>query len=189
VAYHTDDTFKEKGLPKKYVGYSTCFRSEAGSWGKDVRGIKRVHQFDKVEMIYFTTPETSQKYMQEALEFEEEIMQDLKLPYRVVEMCSGDVGLATYRKFDVEVFLPSEQTYLETHSNSDLAAYHSRRLNIKYRKANGTTDYVHTISATAITNARTILAILDNYQRQDGAVVVPEVLRDFVGQDTIAPNL
>lgn len=187
VAYHADEVFKEEELPKKYVGYSTCFRSEAGSWGKDVRGIKRVHQFDKVELIYFTTPETSQKYMQEASEIEEGLLKDLKLPYRVLDMCTGDVGLATYRKFDVEAWLPSEQTYLETHSNSDLAAYHARRLNIKYQKADGTTDYVHTISATAITNARTIIAILDNYQQEDGSVVVPEVLRDFVGKDVIIP--
>ncbi len=187
VSYHADEILKEKELPKKYVGYSTCFRSEAGSWGKDVRGIKRVHQFDKVELIYFTTPETSQKYMQEASEIEEGLLKDLKLPYRVLDMCTGDVGLATYRKFDVEAWLPSEQTYMETHSNSDLAAYHARRLNIKYRKADGTTDYVHTISSTAITNARTIIAVIDNYQRKDGSVAVPEVLRDFVGKKVIGP--
>lgn len=185
VSYHADEVLKEKELPKKYVGYSTCFRSEAGSWGKDVRGIKRVHQFDKVELIYFTTPETSQKYMQEASEIEEGLLQDLKLPYRVLDMCTGDVGLATHRKFDVEAWLPSEQTYIETHSNSDLAAYHARRLNIKYQKENGTTDYVHTLSSTAITNARTILAILDNYQQEDGSVRVPEVLQEFVGKDVI----
>ena len=187
VSYHADEVLKEAELPKKYIGYSTCFRSEAGSWGKDVRGIKRVHQFDKVELIYFTTPETSQKYMQEASEIEEGLLQDLELPYRVIEMCTGDVGLATYRKFDVEVWLPSEQVYIETHSNSDLAAYHARRLNIKYQKGSGTTDYVHTISSTAITNARTILAILDNYQQEDGSVRVPEVLQEFVGKDVITP--
>lgn len=187
VAYHADEVFREEELPKKYVGYSTCFRSEAGSWGKDVRGIKRVHQFDKVEMIYFTTPETSQKYMLEALEIEEELLRDLKLPYHVIEMCTGDIGLATYRKFDVEVWLPREQTYIETHSDSDLAAYHARRLNIKYRRDGGS-DYVHTISATAITNARTILAILDNYQQKDGSVRVPKVLQEDVGKEVLKPK-
>lgn len=185
VAYHADEIFSEEELPKKYAGLSTCFRSEAGSWGKDVRGIKRVHQFDKVEMIYFTTPESSQKYMQEALEIEEEILRELGLPYRVIEMCSGDVGLATYRKFDLEVWLPSEERYFETHSNSDLASYHARRLNIKFRKKDGVTDFVHTISATGITNARTILAILENYQQADGSVAVPKVLQKYVGKEVI----
>lgn len=186
VTYHAGDVLEiSDDKPQKYVGLSTCFRSEAGSWGKDVRGIKRVHQFDKVEMIYFTTPSSSQKYMQEALELEEWILQQLRLPYRVMEMCTGEVGLATYRKFDLEVWLPSQKEWMETHSNSDLASYHSRRLNIKYKKADGKKDFVHTISATAITNTRPIAAILDNYQQMNGSVVVPEVLREYVGKEII----
>ena len=185
VSYHMDDILTEAQLPLRYGGISTCFRSEAGSWGKDVRGIKRVHQFDKVEMIYFTTPESSQDYMQEALAVEEEILQELGLTYHILEMCSGDVGLATHRKFDLEVWLPSQQTWMETHSNSDLASYHTRRLNIRYRKADGTLEYPHTLSATAITNTRPIAAILDTYQQEDGSVVVPEVLREFVGKEII----
>lgn len=185
IAYHMDDVLEESDLPLRYGGVSSCFRSEAGSWGKDVRGIKRVHQFDKVEMIYFTTPETSQKYMQEALQIEEEILQELGLTYHVLEMCTGDVGLPTHRKFDLEVWLPSQQTWMETHSNSDLASYHTRRLNIRYRDANGELRYPHTLSATAITNTRPIAAILDTYQQKDGSVVVPEVLREYVGKDKI----
>jgi len=185
VSYHMDDMLDGNNLPIKYAGVSSCFRSEAGSWGKDVRGIKRVHQFDKVEMIYFTTPETSQAYMKEALEIEEEILQELGLTYRVLEMCTGDVGLATHRKWDVEVWLPSQQTWMETHSNSDLASYHSRRLNIRYKNKDGETVYPHTISATAITNTRPIAAILDTYQQEDGSVIVPEVLREWVGKDVI----
>lgn len=185
VSYHMDEILSEKDLPIRYAGLSTCFRSEAGSWGKDVQGIKRVHQFDKVEMIYFTTPETSQDFMQEALEVEEEILQSLGLTYHILEMCTGDVGLATHRKFDVEVWLPSQQTWMETHSNSDLASYHTRRLNIRYKKSDGTLDYPHTISATAITNTRPIAAIIDSYQQEDGSIVVPEVLREYVGKDVI----
>ncbi|KKP85739.1 MAG: Serine-tRNA ligase, partial [candidate division CPR3 bacterium GW2011_GWE2_35_7] len=184
VSYHMDDLLKGK-MPKKYLGYSPCFRSEVGSWGKDVRGIKRVHQFNKLEMIYFTTPETSQKYMVEALAIEEEILQELELPYHVLEMCTGDVGMATHRKWDVEVFLPSQQEYCETMSNSDLASYHARRLNIKYQKEDGSRDYVHTISATAITNTRIILAIFDNFQQEDGSIRVPKILQQYLGKEVI----
>lgn len=188
VSFEMDTIFDESDLPKKYVGYSTCFRSEAGSWGKDTKGIKRVHQFDKIEMIYFTTPETSQKYMQEALGFEEEILQELGLSYHVIDMCTGDVGLSTHRKFDVEVWLASQNEYMEVQSNSDLGQYHSRRLNIRYRKKDGSLDFVHTISATGITNTRPIAAILDNYQKEDGSVEVPQVLRSYLGKDTISPK-
>ncbi|KKU91959.1 MAG: Serine-tRNA ligase [Microgenomates group bacterium GW2011_GWA1_48_10] len=190
VAYHADEVLDlDDDHPLRYVGYSECFRSEAGSWGKDTKGIKRVHQFSKVEMIYFTTPETSEKYMHEALTIEEEILQDLGLPYHVIDMCSGDVGMATYRKYDTEVWLPSQQEYCETMSNSDLAAYHSHRLNIKFHdKKTGEKRYVHTISATAITNTRPILAIVDNNQNPDGSVTIPETLREYVGKEKITPK-
>lgn len=187
VALHMDEIIEitdEK--PIRYAGLSSCFRSEAGSWGRDVRGIKRGHQFDKVEMIYFTTPETSQLLMMEASEIEEEILRDLGLTYHIMEMCTGDVGLATHRKFDVEVWMPSQGEWMETHSNSDLASFHTRRLNIRYRKNDGMLDYPHTLSSTAITNSRPIAAILDNYQQADGSVVVPEVLREYVGKDVIS---
>ena len=188
VAYHSDTTFNEKQLPVKYVGISPCFRSEVGSWGKDVRGIKRVHQFDKVEMIFFTTAETSQALMREALALEESILQDLGLPYHVLDMCTGDVGLPTYRKYDLEVWLPTTNDYMEVMSNSDLHEFHARRLNIRYKTKTGETKYVHTISATAITNTRPLLAILENYQQADGSVKVPKVLREFVGKDTLNPK-
>lgn len=184
VAYHSHDVLKIP-FPKKYVGYSPCFRSEVGSWGKDVRGIKRVHQFNKLEMIYFSVPEDSQKCMTEALAIEEEILQELELPYHVIEMCTGDVGMATYRKWDVEVWLPSQQEYCEVMSNSDLASYHARRLNIKYQKKDGTKDYVHTVSATAVTNTRIIMAILDNFQQKDGSVRIPKVLQKYIKKEVI----
>lgn len=190
VSYHSDEVIEiDDSHPLRYVGYSECFRSEAGSWGKDTKGIKRVHEFAKVEMIYFTTPETSGKYMQEALSIEEEILQELNLPYRVIDMCTGDVGLATYRKFDTEVWLPSQQEYCEVMSNSDLASYHTRRLHIKYQdKKTGEKKFAHTISATAITNTRPILAIIDNYQKEDGNVFVPNVLKKYIGTDAIKPR-
>ena len=187
VSYHSDETINiDDGHPLRYVGYSECFRSAAGSWGKETKGIKRVHQFTKIEMIYFTTQETSEKYMHEALEIEESLLKDLKIPYHVIDMCTGDVGLATYRKFDIEAWLPSQQEYCEAMSNSDLAAYHSRRLNIRYiDKKTGEKKFAHTISATGITNTRPILAIVDNYQNPDGSVNIPEVLQDYMGKKII----
>jgi len=189
VSYHADEIIEiDDDHPLRYVGYSECFRSEAGSWGKDTRGVKRVHQFAKVEMIYFTTPETSEKYMHEALKIEEEILQDLKIPYHLLERCTGDVGMATFRKFDVEAWLPSQQEYCETMSNSDLGSYHSRRSGITFlAKKTGEKRFVHTISATAITNTRPILAIVDNFQNKDGSVTVPQVLSDYLGKDKIVP--
>lgn len=184
VSYHQDTIFEKETLPKKYVGYSPCFRTEVGSWGKDVKGIKRVHQFDKVEIIYFTSAETSEKLMLEVLDMEEEILQDLGLPYRVLDMCSGDVGMPTYRKFDLEVWLPSQKSYMEVMSNSDLWEFQARRLNIRY-KENGKNKFCHTISATAITNTRPLLAIMENYQQEDGSILVPEVLREYIGKKYI----
>lgn len=191
VSYHADETIEiDDDHPLRYVGYSECFRSEAGSWGKETKGIKRVHQFAKVEMIYFTTPETSERYMQEAQKFEEEILQGLKIPYHVIDMCSGDVGLATFRKFDTEVWLPSQQEYCETMSNSDLGAYHTRRLGIKFKdKKTGDKRFAHTISATAITNTRPIIALVDNFQNKDGSITIPEVLRDYMGKSKISPKM
>ena len=196
VAYESNRLFQKNELPKKYAGYSSCFRSEAGSWGKDVKGIKRVHQFEKIEMIYFTTPETSQQYMEEARTIEEEILQELCLPYRVVEMCTGDVGFATYRKWDIEVWLPSSNDYFESSknkpvymeimSNSDLWDYQARRLNIRQKPQSGSkSEYVHTISATAITNTRPLLAILENFQQADGSIVIPKVLQQYMGKEVI----
>lgn len=190
VSYHSDEVIEiDDSHPLRYVGYSECYRSEAGSWGKDTKGIKRVHEFAKVEMIYFTTPQTSEKYMQEALSIEEEILQELKLPYHVIDMCTGDVGLATYRKFDTEVWLPSQQEYCEVMSNSDLASYHTRRLNITYKdKKTGEKKFAHTISATGLNSTRPLLSIVDNNQQEDGSVVIPEVLRKYIGKDVIKPR-
>ncbi len=183
---HMNEVLDAKTLPRRYVGFSTCFRREAGSYGKDTRGILRVHQFDKVEMFSFTKPEDGDAEHELLLSMEEKLMQKLGLPYQVTKMCTGDLGDPAARKYDVNAWFPSENCYRETHSTSTCTDYQARRLNIKYRKKDGSTDYVHTLNGTAFSQ-RPILAILENYQQKDGSVVMPEVLRDFVGKDVIGP--
>ena len=180
IAMHADEILDEKKLPKRYVGFSTCFRREAGSWGKDTRGIFRVHQFDKVEMISFCKPEDSQKEHRFFLEMEEKLMQGLKIPYRVVQICTGDLGRPAAEKFDIEAWLPGQGKYRETHSTSNCTDYQARRLNIRYRKKDGKLEFVHTINGTAFAIGRTIIAILENYQQKDGSVLIPEVLRKYL---------
>jgi len=184
---HTNEVLDGHALPRRYVGFSTCFRREAGSYGKDTRGILRVHQFDKVEMFSFTKPEDGDAEHEFLLSMEEKLMQALKLPYQVTKMCSGDLGDPAARKYDVNAWFPSENCYRETHSTSTCTDYQARRLNVKYRKKDGTTGFVHTLNGTAFSQ-RPILAILENYQQKDGSVVVPEVLKDFVGKDVITPK-
>ncbi len=184
---HMNETLDGQTLPRRYVGFSTCFRREAGSYGKDTRGILRVHQFDKVEMFSFTRSEDGDAEHEFLLSMEEKLMQKLELPYQVTKMCSGDLGDPAARKYDINAWFPSENCYRETHSTSTCTDYQARRLNIKYRKKDGTTDFVHTLNGTAFSQ-RPILAILENYQQGDGSVVVPDVLRGFVGKDVITPK-
>ena len=177
---HKDEVLNEKDLPKRYVGFSPCFRREAGSYGKDTKGILRVHQFNKVEMFSFANPKDSDKEHEYLLSLEEKLMQKLEIPYRVVKMCSGDLGDPATRKYDIEAWFPSEKKYRETHSSSTCTDYQSRRLNIKYRKKVGGLDFVHTLNGTAFSE-RPILAILENYQQKDGCVLVPKVLQKYTG--------
>lgn len=178
-AMHADEIFEEKDLPKRYLGFSTCFRREAGSYGKDTKGILRVHQFDKVEMFSFSKPEDSQKEHQFFLKLEEDFMELLKLPYQVVQICSGDLGMPTAAKYDIEAWLPGENKYRETHSTSNCTDFQARRLNIRYRAKDGKLNFVHTINGTAFAIGRTLIAIIENYQQKDGAVLVPEVLQKY----------
>lgn len=182
VSYHAGEILDESRLPLRYFAFSPCFRSEVGSWGKDVRGIKRVHQFDKLEMVVFSHPDRSKQILEELLAINEEFLQDLELPYHILNMCSGDVGYPTYKKYDVEVFIPSQNEYCETMSTSNIDAFQARRLNIKYRKADGTTDYIHTLNSTAAAMPRILIAILETYQQQDGTVKVPDVLFPYMQQ-------
>lgn len=187
VPYFKDEILAEKDLPKRFVGFSGAFRREAGSYGKDAKGILRVHQFNKLEMVSFCRPEGSIKEHEFILGIEEELMQALKLPYRVVQMCTGDLGDPAAAKYDVEAWFPSENKYRETHSCSNCTNYQARRLNIRFKRQTGEVEFVHILNGTAFSE-RPILAILENYQKADGTVVVPEVLRQFVGKDVISPN-
>lgn len=186
VPYFMNEVLAESDLPKRFVGFSSAFRREAGSYGKDTKGILRVHQFNKLEMVSFVKPEDSPKEHEFLLSIEEELMQMLKLPHHVVKMCTGDLGDPAAAKYDIEAWFPSEEKYRETHSVSTVTDYQARRLNIKYKGKEGN-DFVHILNGTVFSE-RPILAILENYQQPDGSVIIPEVLRQFVGQDKITPR-
>ncbi len=185
VAYHTDEIIPVDALPLLYTAYTPCFRSEAGAYGKASRGAFRVHQFHKVEQIVFCRPEDSERWHSECGKNEETIMQLLEIPYRVVIVCVGDMGAPGYKKYDIEGWFAGFDAYRETHSNTNLLDYQTRRLNIRCKDKSGTFN-PHTISATMITD-RAALAILENNQQKDGSIVIPEVLRSYMGgQETIA---
>jgi len=176
---HAEETFREEELPKRYVAFSTCFRREAGAYGKDTRGILRIHQFDKVEMFSFCRPEDSIKEHKFFLELEEKLMQALKLPYRVMNICTGDLGRPAAAKYDIEAWLPSENKYRETHSTSNCTDFQARRLNIRYRTRQGQLKFTHMVNGTAFSQ-RPILIIIENYQQKDGSILVPEVLQKYL---------
>ncbi len=184
-----DEILDESTLPVRYVGLSHCFRTEAGAAGRASRGLYRVHQFTKVEMFAFSTPEASGAVHAEMLAIEEELFQSLGIPYRVLDICTGDLGGPAYRKFDLEAWMPGRGEhgeYGEVTSTSDCTDYQSRRLNIRYRPSGQKgTRFVHTLNGTAVALSRAMIVILENYQRSDGLVDVPEVLRPFVGKDVI----
>ncbi|MCL4406141.1 MAG: serine--tRNA ligase [Patescibacteria group bacterium] len=185
--FHMDNILEEETLPRRYMGFSTCFRREAGSYGKDTKGILRVHQFDKVEMFSFSKPEDSEEEHKFLLGREEEMLGKLKLPYQVMAICTGDMGFGDYRQFDVETWLPGQGKYRETMSCSNTGDFQSRGLNIKYRvKSTGELKYIHTLNATAFAIGRMLIAILENYQTKAGDVLVPEALQAFVGKEKLS---
>ena len=185
VGYHADDVLDGAKLPLCYTAFTPCFRTEAGSYGKAARGIFRVHQFHKVEQIIFCKPEDSPKYHEFCLANEEYILQQLGIPYHVVNVCVGDLGAPGYKKYDIEAWFAGFGAYREVTSNTNLTSFQSRRLNIRYKDGD-TRDYVHTISATAVTD-RVLIAIMENFQQEDDTVIVPEVLRPLCGFDRIEP--
>jgi seryl-tRNA synthetase len=185
---HADEVIVEDQLPIKYIGYSHCFRKEAGSYGKYSKGTYRVHQFTKAEMFIYCLPERSNEMHEHILAMEEKIYQALNLPYRVVEMCTGDLGAMAARKFDIEAWMPGRGDYGEVTSTSNCTDYQARNLNIRFKRKKGGIEYVHMLNGTAIATSRTILAILENYQNTDGSVTVPDVLRPYVGRDKILPK-
>ena len=183
---HMDETIEEKSLPIRYVGYSTAFRREAGAYGKDVRGILRVHQFDKVEMETFTLPEDSRKEQDFIVAIQEHLMQSLGVPYQVIIICTGDMTNPDARQIDIESWIPSQDRYRETHTSDLMTDYQSRRLNTKVKRSDGKTEFVHMNDATAFAIGRTLIAILENYQQKDGSVKIPKVLWKYMnGKKTI----
>jgi seryl-tRNA synthetase len=188
VSMHRDEVLDEKDLPKRYVGFSTCFRREAGSYGKDTRGILRAHQFDKIEMVSYVKQGEDDKEHNYLLSLEEKLLQALEIPYQVVKMCTGDLGFPAARKYDLEAWVPSENKYREVTSTSTTTDFQSRRLNIKYRKnpsVDGKTEFVNILNGTAF-STRPIVAILENFQQEDGSVIVPKVLRKYLQFEKIS---
>ncbi|MCX6549513.1 MAG: serine--tRNA ligase [Acidobacteria bacterium] len=179
---HRGEILDGRQLPIRYTGYTPCFRSEAGSYGQDVRGLIRQHQFHKVEMVKFTTPEQSFDELESMVANGEEVLTRLGLPFRTVLLCTGDMGFASAKTYDIEVWLPSQNTYREISSCSNTMAFQARRANIKYRPdGTGKAEYVHTLNGSGLAVGRTALAIIENYQQQDGSIVIPEALRSYVG--------
>jgi seryl-tRNA synthetase len=186
AAYHTDEILESNDLPRRYAGFSTCFRREAGTYGKDTAGIFRVHQFDKVEMFVFIAPDDSPREHDRLLAVEEKLVGELDLPYRVVNVAAGDLGASAAKKYDIEAWFPGEQAYREITSCSNTTDYQARRLKIRMRTEQGN-EVLHTLNGTACAVGRTILAILENHQQPDGSVVIPEALRRYTGFDVIEP--
>jgi len=182
LAYFSDQTFEENELPKKVCGFSNCYRSEVGSYGKDAKGLYRMHEFMKVEQVVICKPDKKEadQWLQMMRGIAEEMLQDLKLPYRVLQICTGDMGAGKYKMYDLETWMPSRNSYGETHSDSNLTDWQARRINIKYRDERGETTYAYTLNNTVIASPRILIAILENYQQEDGGVRVPEVLKKYM---------
>jgi seryl-tRNA synthetase len=184
---HRDEILDGRQLPLRYTAYTPCFRSEAGSYGADVRGLIRQHQFDKVELVKITTPDQSYDELESLRRHAETVLERLGLPYRTVLLCTGDMGFASAKTYDIEVWLPGQQAYREISSCSNTEAFQARRASIKFRAAGtGKAEFAHTLNGSGLAVGRTIVAILENYQQKDGSVVVPEVLRQYVGAERIA---
>jgi seryl-tRNA synthetase len=177
---HRDETLSQKDLPIKYASYTACFRSEAGSYGKDTRGLIRQHQFDKVELVKFTTPETSEEELESLLADAEEVLQLLNLPYRVVQLCSGDLGFSSSKTYDIEVWMPAQNKYREISSCSNFTDFQARRGGIRYRPdGQKKSALVHTLNGSGLAVGRTLAAIFENYQQADGSVAIPDVLKPY----------
>ncbi|MBI4089654.1 MAG: serine--tRNA ligase [Candidatus Levybacteria bacterium] len=188
VPMYKDEILDKKDLPKRYVGFSSAFRREAGTYGKDTRGILRVHQFDKVEMVSFVTEDQDDKEHEYLLSLEEKLFQLLEIPYQVVKMCTGDLGFPVARKFDLEAWMPGQNKYREITSTSTTTDFQSRRLNIKYYNDNGEKKFVHILNGTAFAIGRTIISILENYQQKDGSVLIPKILQKYLHFEKITPK-
>jgi seryl-tRNA synthetase len=187
---HREEILDGRTLPLKYTAYTPCFRSEAGSYGADVRGLIRQHQFDKVELVKFTTPDQSHDELELLTRNAETVLERLGLPYRRMLLCTGDMGFASAKTYDIEAWLPSQDTYREISSCSNTETFQARRAKIRFRPdGTGKTQFVHTLNGSGLAVGRTLIAILENYQQEDGTVVVPDVLRPYMrGLEVIAPE-
>lgn len=181
TGYHADEIIDEDKLPLMYAGLSPCYRKEAGASGKHTRGLFRVHQFNKLEMYAFALPEKSQEIHQQILDIEEEIWQDLGIAYRIINIAAGDLGAPAAKKYDIEYWSPVDENYRELTSCSNCTDFQARNLNVRVRRKDGTTDVLHTLNGTAVSLARSLVVILENYQNPDGTLAVPEVLRPYMG--------
>jgi seryl-tRNA synthetase len=187
AAYHSGENLGELTAPRRYAGWSSCFRREAGSYGKDTRGIIRVHQFDKVEMFSFCRPEDAAAEHEKLLSYEEQMLQKMELPYRVIDVAAGDLGTSASRKFDCEAWVPTQGRYRELTSTSNCTTFQARRLNVKYRDEQGRNAVAATLNGTLATT-RWLVAILENHQRPDGTVAVPKALQPYLGKDVLEPK-
>lgn len=186
---HRDEILNGNDLPIRYAAYSACFRSEAGSAGRDTRGLIRQHQFNKVELVQFVKPEDSYEALEKLTGHAEKVLQLLGLPYRVMSMCSADLGFTAAKKYDLEVWLPSYGTYREISSCSNFEGFQARRANIRFRRdPKGKPEHVHTLNGSGLAVGRTVSAILENYQQEDGSVIIPEVLRPYMGGKSVISN-
>jgi len=187
TAYHMDEILDEKDLPKKYCGYSSCYRREAGTYGKDTAGLYRVHQFNKVEQVVILPEDEkmSNEYHQQIFQNAMDILDDLKIPYRSLQLCSGDLAIGKYNSHDLECWMPSRNAYGETHSVTSFLDFQARRLNLRYRDSEGKIKYCYTMNNTAIATPRILIAIIENYQQADGSIKIPEVLVPYMGKTII----
>ena len=181
------DILKEDDLPKRFTAYTACFRQEAGSYGKDTRGLIRNHQFNKVELVWLTRPEDSMAALEQLRADAEKVLRVLRIPYRVLELCTGDMGFSAAKTYDLEVWMPGENTFREISSCSNCGDFQARRLNTRFKRAEGgKTEFVHTLNGSGLAVGRTFAAVLENYQQEDGSVTVPEALRKYMGADKIS---
>ena len=186
---YRDEILEAARLPVSITGYTPCFRSEAGSYGKDVRGIIRQHQFQKVELVKFARPETSYDELEKLTHHAETVLQKLGIHYRVMALCTGDMGPSSAKTYDIEVWLPGQQLYREISSCSNFESYQARRANIRYKpEGKGKSEFVHTLNGSGLAIGRTWVAVVENYQQADGSVVIPEALRPYVGAERITPK-
>jgi seryl-tRNA synthetase len=184
--FHRDEIIEKDKLPLLYVAYTPCWRREAGSYGKDVRGLNRLHQFDKVELVKIVHPDTAYDELESLREYAESLLEELELPYRTLLMCTGDMGFTQTKKYDLEVWSPGQKRWLEVSSCSNFGSFQARRMQLRFRNDKGDTEILHTLNGSGLALPRVVAAILETYQQEDGKIKVPDVLTEYVGAEYLA---